>query len=226
MTCGVLTSLNYSMLSVLLGVCIVCMWELQTGRVGIHVVEWLDTGFGLVIEFIAHLQLVTTINYNTALITVTQTSLLSLLQPPLAVAQLQSPNKGYSLCPSSLQTAFTNHWQKTALLSPGPPSSDCLRTHSQSPNSELTQSSHWLSICSFWVGPQRKHFLQLLCWCMRWSVMYPIVTPLSTWCWTTWKTLLPAAASLLSDVSTVAKTCSMCHCLATCLGFQQICHNI
>jgi hypothetical protein len=34
------------------------------------------------------------------------------------------------------------------------------------------------------------------------------------------------ASSLLSDVTAVAETRLLCHCLATCLGFQQICLNI
>jgi hypothetical protein len=53
--------------------------------------------------------------YNTTLITVTHTSLLSMLQPPLVVAQLQSPNKGYFWHPCSLRTALTNRRLETVL---------------------------------------------------------------------------------------------------------------
>jgi hypothetical protein len=65
-------------------------------------------GFGLVVGFIGHLQLGITSNYDAAQITVALTSLLSLLQPLLDVAWLQSSNKGYSSRPCSLRTALTN----------------------------------------------------------------------------------------------------------------------
>jgi hypothetical protein len=51
-------------------------------------------GFGLVIGFTAQLQLGITSNYNAAQITITHTSLLSLLQPPLVGAWLQSSSNG------------------------------------------------------------------------------------------------------------------------------------
>jgi hypothetical protein len=41
--------------------------------------------------------------------TISHTSLLSFLRPPLVVAWLQSANKGYSSRPWSLRTALTNH---------------------------------------------------------------------------------------------------------------------
>jgi hypothetical protein len=50
----------------------------------------------LVIGFLVHLQLGITKNCNTAQLTITHTSLLSLLQPPLVGAWLQSSNSDYS----------------------------------------------------------------------------------------------------------------------------------
>jgi hypothetical protein len=67
---------------------------------------------------IARLQLRIKSDYNTAQITRIHTSLLNLLQPPLAVAWLQSSMKGYSSHPCSLRTALTNCQLKTILLCP------------------------------------------------------------------------------------------------------------
>jgi hypothetical protein len=88
----------------------------------------------LVIGFIGHLQLGITGNYNAAQITITPTSLLSLLQPPLGVVWLQYFNKGYSSRPCSLRTAPTNRRLR-------PPTS-CrlsLLAHTYSRQSSVTQ---------------------------------------------------------------------------------------
>jgi hypothetical protein len=63
--------------------------------------------------FIAHLQLRITRNYNAAQVTITHTSLLSLLQPPLVVTWLQSSNKGYSSHAYGSRTALPNCRLKT-----------------------------------------------------------------------------------------------------------------
>jgi hypothetical protein len=72
-------------------------------------VKWLYIGFGLVIGFIAHLQLGITSNYNAAQIIIVHTSLLSMLQPTVVVAWPQSSNKGYSSHPYGSRTALPNH---------------------------------------------------------------------------------------------------------------------
>jgi hypothetical protein len=58
---------------------------------------------------------------------ITHTSLLSLLQPPLVVAWLQSSNKGYSSRPYGSRTALPNRRLKTVLLCPWPLFSDWLQ---------------------------------------------------------------------------------------------------
>jgi hypothetical protein len=62
----------------------------------------------------------TTRNYNcnVAKITITHASLLSMLQPPLIVAWLQSSNNRYSSSPDGLRTAPPNRGLKTAVLCP------------------------------------------------------------------------------------------------------------
>jgi hypothetical protein len=145
-------------------------------------VTWLTIdGIGLVIGFITYLKLVTTINYNTALITVTHTSLLSLLQPPTVVARLQSSNKGYSCHSCSLGTALRNRPLNTSLLRlPVCRPTRNLRTNSKLPLALLIKPLG---------GPHRKHFfLQLLYWCVRRSVTCSTVASLSAWSRTAWKT--------------------------------------
>jgi hypothetical protein len=71
-------------------------------------VKGLETGFGLVIRFVAHLELGIMSNYNAAQITRTHTSLLSFLQHPLVVALLHSSNMGYSSYSYGSRTAFPN----------------------------------------------------------------------------------------------------------------------
>jgi hypothetical protein len=76
--------------------------------------------------------------YNAAEITITHTSLLRLLRPPLIVAWLQSSNKGYA-SRYGLRTALNNRRLNTVLLCPwlrargtGSPFSDCKSSQSQS----------------------------------------------------------------------------------------------
>jgi hypothetical protein len=139
-------------------------------------------------------------NYNAAQIIITHISLFSLLQPRLDVAWLQSSNKGYSSRPCSLRTALTNRRLETVPLcpwpprqGPGPPFSDCL------PADPLLLSE-LLSALFIWADPTEN-----TSWC---------IASLSAWRRTAWKIPLPAAASLLSDVTAVADTRLLCHCLA------------
>jgi hypothetical protein len=119
----------------------------------LSLVKWLDTGFGLVIGLMAHLQLVNAINYNTAFIT--QHTLSSQLATASTSRCLVTVfNKIYSWRPCSFLIALTNLRLKTALLcpwlplqGPGPPFSDSLpadpltiselRTNSELPSVSL-----------------------------------------------------------------------------------------
>jgi hypothetical protein len=58
-----------------------------------------------------------TSNYNVAQITITHTSLLSFLQPPLVVAWLQSSNKGYSSRTYGSRTALPHRRHETVYCS-------------------------------------------------------------------------------------------------------------
>jgi hypothetical protein len=70
----------------------------------------------LVIRFTAHLQLEITSSYNATQVSITHIRFLSLSQPPLVVAWLQSSNKGYSSHPYSSRTALSNRRLKTVML--------------------------------------------------------------------------------------------------------------
>jgi hypothetical protein len=136
-----------------------------------------------------------------------------------------------------MQLANGTHYRRLeiVLLCPWPPSWDPGRPFSDLRPADLltvselrTNSKLPSALLIYPLGrPHRIHFfLQLLCWCMRRSVTCSVVASLSAWRRTAWKTPLTAVASLLSDATAVAKTRLLCHCLATCLGFQKICHSM
>jgi hypothetical protein len=81
-------------------------------------------GLGLIIGFIAYLQLGITSNYNATQISIIHTSLLSLLESPLVVASSQSSNNGYNSCSHGSRTSLSNRRLKSVLLCCWPPSSD------------------------------------------------------------------------------------------------------
>jgi hypothetical protein len=87
-------------------------------------------GSGLVMGFIAYLQLGITSSYNAAQITITNTSLPSLLKPPLVVAWFGLLTRAITQALNGSRTTFPNSRLETILLwpwplrqSPGPPSS-------------------------------------------------------------------------------------------------------
>jgi hypothetical protein len=136
-------------------------------------------GFELITGFIEHLQHGIPSNCNAAQITVTHTSLLSLLQPPLVVGWLQFSNKGFlAACElHSLTTDSTFHCCAHGLLAKAQGLSACRPTHNLRPPNSLKAPIGSPYIASGQT-PQKTLLLAItLLMCVTCS----IVVSLSTW---------------------------------------------
>jgi hypothetical protein len=154
--------------------------------------------FELVIGFIALLQLRITSNYNVAQISIIHTSFLSLLQPPLVVAWLQSSNKDYSSCPYGSRMALPNHQLKTLKLNFSAAGllaraqdflsqTDCLWTNSHF-DCKLPCWSSWSSLYSFGTNRTENtssNSSPIIVWC-HYCCKQVFIAPLPSNGWCIW----------------------------------------